>query len=164
MMKHLSDSIISTNLYAYCLNNAVNHFDPGGEFATSTCVLIGIGIGALIGGTIGIYGYNEAIKNNVSQQDSWKYTVAYGICGIVIGDAIGGLLGYGIGVALGAEASSGLAINSISSAISSINEDTKYHIMQSKHAWERALSDTSWDNVKKLIDFTMRKGTITLIN
>lgn len=36
--------------------------------------------------------------------------------------------------------------------------------MQSKHAWERALSDTSWDNVKKLIDFTMRKGTITLIN
>lgn len=45
-----------------------------------------------------------------------------GIYGIVIDGAVGGFLGYGIGVALGAEASSGHAISSLSSAISSIKK------------------------------------------
>ena len=37
--------ILGYNVYAYCFNNPVNNFDP-----KATAVLIGIGIGALIGG------------------------------------------------------------------------------------------------------------------
>ena len=51
------------NVYVYCVNNSVNNFDPTGEFFISTTVLIGIGIGALVGGIIGgTYGYNKAVK------------------------------------------------------------------------------------------------------
>ena len=39
-----------------------------------------------------------------------------------------------------------------------------HHIMQSKHAWGRVLRNVTWNNVKGLINTTMRKGAITLIN
>ncbi|MHB1452999.1 MAG: RHS repeat-associated core domain-containing protein [Saccharofermentanales bacterium] len=33
MIEHLSDSLISTNLYTYCLNNPVNIFDNNEDYA-----------------------------------------------------------------------------------------------------------------------------------
>lgn len=36
--------------------------------------------------------------------------------------------------------------------------------MQSKHAWERVLTEATWNNVKCLINTTMQKGATTLIN
>ena len=39
-----------------------------------------------------------------------------------------------------------------------------HHIMQSKHAWGRVLSNATWNNVKGLINTTMKKGATTLIN
>ncbi|MBR0577407.1 RHS repeat-associated core domain-containing protein, partial [Proteiniclasticum sp. BAD-10] len=39
MLEHLDDSILVTNLYAYCLNNPVRYNDPYGEFATEAGVL-----------------------------------------------------------------------------------------------------------------------------
>ncbi len=165
MLEHLDDSILATNLYAYCLNNPVNMFDPDGEFAISTAILIGIGIGALIGGTAGgAYGYNKAVKSNVPKGQRWKYVVGYGLGGAVIGGVIGGFVGYGVGVALGAKASSGLVIKSVSKAISSVSRNTMHHIMQSKHAWGRVLRNATWNNVKGLINTTMKKGATTLIN
>ena len=34
MPNHLGDSLLATNLYAYCLNNPVNYHDSDGKFAT----------------------------------------------------------------------------------------------------------------------------------
>ena len=157
--------LIGYNVYVYCANNPVNNFDPTGEFVISTAVLIGIGIGALIGGVAsGAYGYNKAVKSNVPEGQRWKCVVGYGLGGAVIGGVIGGFVGYGIGVALGAKASSGLVVKSVSKALSSVSRNTMHHIMQSKHAWGRVLRNATWNNVKGLINTTMKKGATTLIN
>ncbi|MBP3353197.1 MAG: hypothetical protein J6L02_00905, partial [Bacteroidales bacterium] len=153
------------NVFAYCANNPVMFKDDSGEFVISTAVLIGIGIGALIGGVAGgTYGYNKAVKNNVPKGQRWKYVVGYGLGGAVIGGVIGGFVGYGVGVALGAKASSGLVIKSVSKALSSVSRNTMHHIMQSKHAWGRFLRNATWNNVKGLINTTIKNGATTLIN
>ena len=50
--------ILGYNVYAYCFNNPVNNFDP-----KATAVLIGIGIGALIGGGAVGGGTTEVLKD-----------------------------------------------------------------------------------------------------
>ena len=153
------------NVYVYCINNPVNYLDFTGEFVISLAVLIGVGIGAVVGGVVGgIYGYKKAEKNDVPKEQRWKYVVGYGLGGAVVGGVIGGFVGYGVGVALGAEASSGLVLKSISNALSSVGRNTMHHILQSKHAWGQVLKNVSWGNVKGLIRLTLQKGATTLID
>lgn len=153
--------LFSHNMYAYCENNPINSADPSGEILISACVLIGIGVGALIGGAIGsVAGYNTAKRLNIPSEDRWKFVAGYGLGGAIIGGVIGGFMGYGVGVALGASSSSGLVINSVSKAISSVSRNSINHILQSKHAWSTVLKNTSWNSVKGVIQTTLKKGQL----
>ena len=96
MLEHLDDSLLVTNLYAYCLNNPVNMFDPDGEFAISTCILIGAGIGMLLGA-----GHGAASSYKRTGRVSWKATLGWAFVGGLVGAAVG----YGVGVAIGASGS-----------------------------------------------------------
>lgn len=85
-------SIVEHNLFAYCLNNPVNYYDLEGKLAITTCVLIGMGIGAIVGGCLGAYRASKKFK----PKDGWcywKYVVGYG----VVGATVGALIGWGAG-------------------------------------------------------------------
>ena len=85
--------ILGSNLYIYCANNPVNMIDYTGEFVLSifACVLIGIAVGAIVGGSIGGY-YSYKSFGKVK----WMYVIK----GAVAGGIIGGLVGWGAGVIL----------------------------------------------------------------
>ena len=158
-------SPLSTNMFAYCQNNPANNFDPTGEILISTCVMVGIGIGALIGGAIGsIHGYNLAKKMGIPKKDRWKFVVGYGLGGAVVGGVIGGFMGYGIGFLCGASSTSGVALKAISKGLSSITKKTWNHIITKKHAWNLVMKKVTTSNVKKVISEALKKGGTTLID
>ena len=81
------------NLYAYCMNDPINKYDPSGHFAISLTML-GLIIGAAIGATAGgIAAYNIAKNNGVEGWELFGWTMA----GVVGGGVIGGALGAGVG-------------------------------------------------------------------
>jgi len=84
--------LLSGNIYVYCANNPVRHFDPTGEFILA-CIIIGAAIGTVAGG---IYGHYQAKKAGYSISNGWsyfKYLLGYGL----LGGAAGALIGTGIG-------------------------------------------------------------------
>ena len=160
-----SGKIYNNNLYSYCESNPLSFYDPSGSILISTCVLIGIGVGAVIGATVGsIYGYKTAKKLNIAKKNQWKFVVGYGIGGALIGGVIGGFMGYGVGVTIGATYSSGVAVSAVNSSISNISSNTWYHILQKKHAWKLVTKNVSRTGLKKIIQVTLKKGVTTLIN
>ena len=46
--------ISSYNMFAYCLNDPVNHSDPDGNFCITACIIV-IASGAVIGGALGAF-------------------------------------------------------------------------------------------------------------
>ena len=88
------ESVNGINLYAYCINDPVNYYDPSGHFIIS--LIIGLTIaGAVIGGTVsGISAYNNGARG-------WE------VVGAV---AEGAVVGGAIGAAAGALAATGAAL------------------------------------------------------
>ena len=82
----------STNLYVYCANNPLIYVDPDGEI-----IWITAGIGALIGGAVGLYhGYQQ---NGNWSLDTWKHTGIGALGGAVVGAGLGFLLTPNVAVA-----------------------------------------------------------------
>jgi len=79
--------VLGTNMYAYCLNNPVMLYDPEGEIAVTTVIII---VGAVGFGTLGGFGGN-ALADHVGAE-GWD-KAAYIAGGAVIGGVGGGLIG-----------------------------------------------------------------------
>jgi RHS repeat-associated protein len=79
--------------YAYVNNNPMNYVDPGGDFAITTAILIGVGVGALVG-------YGGQVIHNLNNDMSFKEALTTDISvGWIVGGAVaGGVLG-GVGFA-----------------------------------------------------------------
>ena len=89
-----NESLDGLNLYLYCNNDPVNLSDPEGHFAITT-FLIFLGVGALVGGTLGgITAYSKG-------QDIFTGILT----GALLGAVVGGIVGIG-GVALSGAVSS----------------------------------------------------------
>ena len=87
--------------YAYVNNNPINYVDPGGDFAITTAILIGVGVGALAG-------YAGQVIHNLNNNMSFKEALTTDIsAGWIVGGAVaGGVLG-GMGFALGSYLATG---------------------------------------------------------
>jgi len=72
-------------MYAYCLNNPINSVDQEGEIGIFACIIIGMVVGAIIGGTTA-----AVISNNKIGKVQPKSVVTGAVIGGVVGGAIGG--------------------------------------------------------------------------
>lgn len=86
-----SESIGGLNLYTYCLNNPVTYYDPNGNLALSTVIILGlVGIGAVVGvGTV-VYLDNQDDGQIFNGSIGWETYLAAAL----LGGIIGGVLGY----------------------------------------------------------------------
>ncbi len=154
------------HLYVYCANNPVNYVDPSGHFLVSTAVLVGVEVGGIVGAVAGSYkGRLVAKRLGYKGKKRNLFIATYGIKGAVVGAIIGVLAGYGIGVAMGASSSSGLAVKGVNSAIKRVASDQNKvrHIMQSKHAWTKVAKKNQWKYVKPIVKKAMKSGKMKAI-
>ena len=150
------------HLYVYCANNPVNYVDPSGHFLVSTAVLVGVGVGGIVGAIAGSYkGRLVAKRLGYKGKKRNLFIATYGIKGAVVG----AFAGYGIGVAMGASSSSGLAVKGVNSAIRRVASDQNKvrHIMQSKHAWTKVTKKNQWKYVKPIVKKAMKSGKMEAI-
>ena len=146
--------------------NPVNYVDPSGHFLVSTAVLVGVGVGGIVGAIAGSYkGRLVAKRLGYKGKKRNLFIATYGIKGAVVGAIIGVLAGYGIGVAMGASSSSGLAVKGVNSAIKRVASDQNKvrHIMQSKHAWNKVAKKNQWKYVKPIVKKAMKSGKMKAI-
>ena len=80
-------NINGLNLYAYCMNDPVNMYDPTGHFAV-TSFLIGLGVSALVGAVVGAASYTtgQVVEYALSGTFEWSW-------GALVGSTIGGSIG-----------------------------------------------------------------------
>ena len=146
--------------------NPVNYVDPSGHFLVSTAVLVGVGVGGIVGAIAGSYkGRLVAKRLGYKGKKRNLFIATYGIKGAVVGAIIGAFAGYGIGVAMGASSSSGLAVKGVNSAIRRVASDQNKvrHIMQSKHEWTKVTKKNQWKYVKPIVKKEMKSGKMEAI-
>ena len=158
--------IYDQSMGLYYLNaryyNPVNYVDPSGHFLVSTAVLVGVGVGGIVGAIAGSYkGRLVAKRLGYKGKKRNLFIATYGIKGAVVG----AFAGYGIGVAMGASSSSGLAVKGVNSAIRRVASDQNKvrHIMQSKHAWTKVTKKNQWKYVKPIVKKAMKSGKMEAI-
>ena len=142
--------------------NPVNYVDPSGHFLVSTAVLVGVGVGGIVGAIAGSYkGRLVAKRLGYKGKKRNLFIATYGIKGAVVG----AFAGYGIGVAMGASSSSGLAVKGVNSAIRRVASDQNKvrHIMQSKHEWTKVTKKNQWKYVKPIVKKEMKSGKMEAI-
>ena len=88
------DFINGLNLYSYCNNNPLRYTDETGEFYL-TSFLIGLGIVALIGATVGAVAYTatEVISYVATGEWNWSWSR---FADSVLGGAISGALSFAL--------------------------------------------------------------------
>jgi hypothetical protein len=71
-----------------------------------------------------------------------------------------------MGVAGATMAGGGGAITArqITAAISRVSSQSINHIMDTKHAWDRVVTNVNWSSVQGVIQNTIQKGASTIIN
>ena len=146
--------------------NPVNYVDSSGHFLVSTAVLVGVGVGGIVGAIAGSYkGRLVAKRLGYKGKKRNLFIATYGIKGAVVGAIIGAFAGYGIGVAMGASSSSGLAVKGVNSAIRRVASDQNKvrHIMQSKHELTKVTKKNQWKYVKPIVKKEMKSGKMEAI-
>lgn len=118
------------NLYSYCNNNPLHYTDETGEFFL-TSFLIGLGIAALIGATVGAVAYTatEVISYIATGEWNWSWSM---FAGSVIGGTIGGALSFalpGLGV-VGSAFVTGFLSQGIGMGLQNIFEGATYSLQE----------------------------------
>ena len=68
------NGVLEKNMYAYCLNNPVNMFDPSGEIAITTLILIG----SVVAG-VAVSGYTAYTSHKYTGKVDWYNTILSGL-------------------------------------------------------------------------------------
>ena len=68
------NGVLETNMYAYCLNNPVNMFDPSGEIAITTLILIG----SIVAG-VAVSSYTAYTSHKYTGKVDWNSTILSGL-------------------------------------------------------------------------------------
>ena len=89
---------------------------------------------------------------------------AYVIAGSATASTGTVMTGLGIAGATTAGGAGALGANKILQSISNVSSKSIDHIMDAKHAWDKVVSTTNWNNVQGVIQNVMQKGTSTIIN
>ena len=66
--------VLEKNMYAYCLNNPVNMFDPSGEIAITTLILIG----SIVAG-VAVASYTAYTSHKYTGKVDWNNTILSGL-------------------------------------------------------------------------------------
>jgi RHS repeat-associated protein len=152
------NSVLSTNMFAYCENNPVNMSDPNGYIAAN---VVGAVVGAVIG-AVGGYFLSKWLADKLKLK-GWKRNVFIaGLTAVVTASAADFVGPY---VAKAWNAWSAKLVGLVKGTYKSIKitSQTMRHINVSKHLWNKVLGKVTNTAIKDLINQGIRKGSWNLL-
>jgi len=148
------------NLYVYGVNNPVLYADINGQSVVLTCLLIGLGVGALAGGLIGNKLANE---NNVTGWGKAGYIGGLALTGGIFGAATGFAIGEIITAISGIAATglTGTLGGSIGAASYNSWQEAEAAVRDAYHAVKYTFSDLLPGMSNRIVDgYNMMTKTI----